>query len=240
MLQASNHALDLWAALDGTLAADLMPTQSAHRLAHASLGADDAADEPNFYHVGHVTSLLGRLWLGRATANLRDLFHGAKLTKRLERRLHQVMRIRRAQPLGQDVTNSRQLDDRAHSTRRDNSGPFRRRLKDHLAGAEMSQHFMRDGAFAQRYLNQAFLGAFDALTNRLGHFVGLAEPESDHPVMFARHHQRRKAETASALNHLGNAVDVDDFFFYFETLRVNPIATATAIVALRHEYCLSR
>ena len=91
------------------------------------------------------------------------------------------------------------------------------------AGAEMPDDFMRNGAVVQRHADQAFLGAIDALANRLGHFVGLAQAEADQPVMIAGDHQRAEAEAASALHDLRDAVDMDDLLFDFETLRIDSL-----------------
>src|SRR5215467_10493804 len=133
------------------------------------------------------------------------------------------MGIRGAQPLGQDIADTGQFHDRAYPARRDNSGSFRCRAQDDLACAETPDHFVRDGSLAQRYPNQALFRALDTLANRFGDLVGLAETEPDQAVLVARDHQRAEAEAASALHDLGDAIDVDDLFLNFETLRINSI-----------------
>src|SRR5262249_36396241 len=84
-------------------------------------------------------------------------------------------------------------------------------------------HLVRNGSLAQRHTNQTLLGTLDALADRLGDFVGLAEAKPDQAVLVARDHQRAEAEAAPALHDLGDAIDVDDLFLNFETLRINSI-----------------
>src|SRR6266478_8069474 len=156
-------------------------------------------------------------------AQAMDLFGAAQLGERLERRLHQVVRIAGAKPLGQDIADSRQLDHRANSTSRDYSGAFSGRAQHHTAGAKSSDYFMRYRPVLNRHADQAFLGAIDALANRLRHFVGLAEAEADQSVVIAGDHQRAEAEAPSTLHDFRDAVDMDDLLFDLEALRIDPL-----------------
>jgi hypothetical protein len=58
--------------------------------------------------------------------------------------------------------------------------------------------------------DQRLLGRLDALLDRRGHFLGLADPEADHAVAVADDDQRAEAEVLAALDDLGDAADVDD------------------------------
>jgi hypothetical protein len=68
---------------------------------------------------------------------------------------------------------------------------------------------VRDGGTAQRHPHQVLPRAVDTLANRLGHLTGLAETDSHDTVSVSHDHERAEAEAASALHHLGHAVDVN-------------------------------
>src|ERR1700688_673870 len=156
-------------------------------------------------------------------AQAMHLFGAAQLRERLERRLDQVVRITRPEPLGQDIADSRQLDHRAHAARRDYPGALSRRTQHDPAGAETSDHLMRYGPVLNRHPDQTFLGAIDTLANRLRHFVGLAETEADQSVVISRDDQCAEAEAPSTLHDFRDAVDMDDLLFDLEALRIDPL-----------------
>ena len=133
------------------------------------------------------------------------------------------VRIGRAQALSEDVADARQLDHCAHAARRDNARAFGGGTKYNAAGAEAAHDFVRNRAFMNRHPHQALLRAIDALANRLRNFIGLAQAESDQPVMVAGDYQRAEAEPAPALDDLGNAVDMHDLLFDFEALRIDSL-----------------
>src|SRR5712671_3161586 len=171
----------------------------------------------------------GLTWrlIRNVAAQAMDLFGAAQLGERLERRLDQVVRIAGAKPLGQDIADSRQLDHCANAARRDYSGAFSRRTQHDSAGAETSDHFMRYRPVLNRHADQAFLGAIDALANRLGHFVGLAQAEADQTVVIAGDDQCAEAEAPSTFHDFRDAVDMDDLLFDLEALRIDPLNDGT-------------
>ena len=69
---------------------------------------------------------------------------------------------------------------------------------------------MQRAAFAQRHADQAALGGFGRLADRLRHFARLAVAEADAALLVADDDQRGEAEAPAALHHLGDAVDVDE------------------------------
>src|SRR5713226_3598095 len=158
-----------------------------------------------------------------AAAQTINILGAAQLGESLERRLDQVVRIRGTEPLGQNIADSRKLHHRAHAARRDYAGAFGRRPQHDSTRAETSDHFMRYRPVLDRHAHQAFLGAIDALANRLGHFVGLAEAEADQSIVIARDHQRAEAESASALHNLRDPVDMDDLLFDLKALRIDSL-----------------
>ncbi len=69
---------------------------------------------------------------------------------------------------------------------------------------------MQRAAFAQRHADDAALGGFRRLADRLRHFARLAVAEADAALLIADDDERGEAEAASALHHLRHAVDVDE------------------------------
>ena len=69
---------------------------------------------------------------------------------------------------------------------------------------------MQRAAFAQRNARQVALGGFRRLADRFRHFARLAVAEADAALLVADDDERGKAEAASALHHLGDAVDVNE------------------------------
>ena len=69
---------------------------------------------------------------------------------------------------------------------------------------------MDDGGAGQRDLEQALAGLFGALLDRQRHFFGLAVTQADPARAVADHHECGEREAATALDHLGHTVDVDD------------------------------
>ena len=69
---------------------------------------------------------------------------------------------------------------------------------------------VRDRGALDRHLDQVLLGDLDALADRHRHFLRLAGAVADAALAVADHHQRGEGEVLAALDHLGDAVDVDD------------------------------
>src|SRR5277367_3049922 len=230
MFQTLDHPFDRGRALELAHAADFAEAEALDGLAHALSGADRAADELDANFIGHRVSPISKIrssrrfrLIRRAAAEPVDILRTAQLGQSFEGRLDEIVGIRRAEAFGQDVANTGQLDHGAHTARRDDAGAFGGRAQHDASRAETSDDFVRNGAVLNRHADQAFLGAIDALANRLGHFVGFAEAESDQAVMIARNHQRAEAEAASALHDLGDAVDVHDLLFDLEALRIDAL-----------------
>ena len=82
---------------------------------------------------------------------------------------------------------------------------------------------MQRAALAQRHAHQIALGLLGRLADRLRHLARLAVAEADAALLVADHDQRREAEPAAALDHLGHAVDVHEL--------VDELAVAIVAVA---------
>ena len=82
------------------------------------------------------------------------------------------------------------------------------RPEQHLRRAEVGRHRVRDRPLHERHEHDVLLRVLDALLDRVGHLVRLAEPRADVAAAVTDHHDRREAEAAAALDDLGDAVDL--------------------------------
>ena len=74
---------------------------------------------------------------------------------------------------------------------------------------------MRNGRVLEGNEHHLGAGEFAAATDRVRHFTGLAETDTDAPFFVADDHERAEIETASALDDLGGTVDEDDLLDQF-------------------------
>ena len=93
-----------------------------------------------------------------------------------------------------------------------------------------TRHVMMQGAaLTQRHTDHRALGTFRRLADRLRHFAGLALAKADPAFLVTDNHQRGKAEPATALHHLGDAVDVNQLVREFVvTVTIVEIGTGHA------------
>jgi len=137
----------------------------------------------------------------RGTAELLEPVHGG---------LDQVVGIARAEALRQDVLHARDLEHRTHATARDHARTGRRRLEQHVAGAEAPGDDVRDRAvLGDRDVEHVLLRGFARLADGVGDFVRLAQADADAAVLVAHCHDRVEREPAAALHHLGDPVDMN-------------------------------
>ena len=108
----------------------------------------------------------------------------------------------------------------------DDAGARGRRAQDDLAGAEAAGtgHDVAYGLRASGYADHVALRGIGGLADGFRHFAGLARTEADAALGIAHHDQRGESKPASALHHLGDAVDVDKLVDEF-------LVTITAIAA---------
>src|SRR5690606_14481240 len=97
-----------------------------------------------------------------------------ELLQGLNRRVHDVDRVRRAERLRQHVVDAGALEHGAHGTTRDDTGTGGGRTQqDHACGG-LTLHGVRDGAADARNAEEVALGLFDALRDRERDLTGLA------------------------------------------------------------------
>src|SRR5262249_27700237 len=108
------------------------------------------------------------------------------------------------------VLHARDLEHRAHAGAGDDAGAGRRRLEQHLAGAEATRDHVRDrAALRHRNREHVLLRGLARLADRVRDFVRLAGAAADAPVLVAERPDRVEREPPPALAPLRAAVDLD-------------------------------
>src|SRR5699024_7409702 len=144
------------------------------------------------------------------------------------RGMHNVERIVTAERLGEHVVHTRALEDRTHRSTRDHTRTRARGTQQHHARSGLTLHTVRDTARNARHTEEVLLRFLDALRDRGGHLLGLAVANADLSVTVTDDDQGREAETPTALNNLGHAVDCYDTLEMRGLLLGRP-ATATVL-----------
>jgi hypothetical protein len=89
------------------------------------------------------------------------------------------------------------------------------------AGGVLDPHFVGDRGPDHRDPDQVLLGVLDALADRLGDLAGLAQADPDVAGAVADDDDRAEAEAPAALDHLRDAVDLDDTLLERELVGVD-------------------
>src|SRR6266516_3942483 len=132
-----------------------------------------------------------------------------QVLQRIDGRAHHVVRVGRAQALGENIAHARALEYGAHRAARDHAGPRRGGLQEHPARAMVPHDLVRDGAARERHFHHAPARGFHGFAHRLTHFVGFAGRDADPPLPIADRDQRVEPEPPATLDDLGDAVDRD-------------------------------
>ena len=77
--------------------------------------------------------------------------------------------------------------------------------------------------------------AFGRLADGLGNLAGLAVAKADPALLVADDDERGEAESAAALHHLGDAIDMDQTIHEF-AVAILAIAAPAAFPVTRHEF----
>jgi hypothetical protein len=130
--------------------------------------------------------------------------------------VHQVVRVARAETLGEHVLDAGRLEHRADASPGDHAGSGRGRAQEHFARAEGADDLVRHrSAASERHLEHALLGGFSRLANRVGDFVGLAEADAHATLLVSHRDDCVEREPPTALHDLGAAIHADHAFDEF-------------------------
>src|SRR6185436_2402557 len=148
----------------------------------------------------------------RLAALRRDLGCGAHALQSVDRGANHVIGIRRTEALGQDVGHAHDFENRPHGSAGDDPGSFRCRLHEHLRRAVMADNGVLERAVFETDLDHLAARLVHGFLHGHRHFPGLALAHADTTIAVAHHGQGRKTKYATALHHLGDAVDRHHLF----------------------------
>src|SRR5439155_2564035 len=134
------------------------------------------------------------------------------------RGLDEVDRVLGADALGEHVADPGQLEDGAHGAARDHAGAGAGRTQDDVARAEPADDAVRDRLPVFGHAYEALAGVLDRLLDRQGDLPGLPVADADDGVLVADGDEGGEREAATALDHLGDAVDLDHPLLEVEAL----------------------
>ena len=103
-----------------------------------------------------------------------------------------------------------QLEHGAHAATGDHAGTWRCWLHEDAAGAEDAGRLVRNRCAITRHAEEVLLRLLNALLDCHRDLVGLAVADANDVLLIAYDDERREREAASALDDLGDAVDLND------------------------------
>jgi hypothetical protein len=106
-----------------------------------------------------------------------------------------------------------QFDNGANGATSDNPSPVDGRFEQHMLAAEKAMHFMWDRAALEGNVNKVLLGLFDGLGDGNWDLGGFPFADPDPTMAITDNDQRTEVEPLTALHHLRDAIDEDDFVF---------------------------
>src|SRR6267143_533966 len=156
----------------------------------------------------------------------RDAARGRQSFQAIDRRAYHVVRIGRAQALGQDVANAGAFQHRAHRPTRDHAGSRGRRLEQDPARAVLADDLVRNRAAGQRNFGHVAARRLDGLSHRFADLVRLAGRDPDLSFPVADCDQSVEAEAPAALHDFRHAIDRDDVLDHAVALTPPALAVA--------------
>src|SRR5207253_3844935 len=120
-------------------------------------------------------------------------------TERVDGRLQHVVRIVRAERLGEDVLDADSLEHGPYGAARDDTRPRHRGLQEHAPAPEVPGGLDGNRRLAQGNEDQILLRVLDRLADGLRHLVSLAETDPDVATPVAHDPPPRYREAPAAL-----------------------------------------
>src|SRR5687767_5451181 len=139
-----------------------------------------------------------------------NLFDRRELLQPIDGGAYHVVRIRRAQALGENVLDTRALEHRAHRATGDDASARSRRLHEYPARAMLSHDLVRNRSAGQRQADAMTPRRVDRLANGFRCLIRLAGSDADLALPVANGHQSVEGEPPPTLYDFGDAIDGDD------------------------------
>ena len=132
--------------------------------------------------------------------------------------LYEVVRVRRALRLSQNVSDTNTLKYSTHSTTGYHSSTVRSRLHEHLSTAEAYLNLMRDSTLQHGNTYEVLLCSFYTLGNSSSYLTGLTKAPTDNTVLITYYNDCSECESASTFCYLGNTVDSNESIFQLDVV----------------------
>src|SRR5438067_3689126 len=146
----------------------------------------------------------------------------AKLDESVEGGLDDIVRVRRAEALGEHVLHAGGGHNGANRLSGDHAGTFGGGLEHHLAGAVVAEDLLGNRALGEVDLVQVLLGGLDPLANGLGDFLRLAGAVADYAFAgVTDDDESGERHVFAALDHFGDAVNRNDLVLEVEAVRID-------------------
>src|SRR5579883_2007623 len=114
-----------------------------------------------------------------------------------------------------------QFANRPHPAAGDNTRSRCSRAKHDTGSLKHADNLMIKSQTLERHEDKVFLGVLNRLTDGIGDLACLSGSDSHMAVTIPHHNKDGKAKTATALDHLSHAVEMDHFFFQIKLGCVN-------------------
>src|SRR5882757_8182663 len=146
----------------------------------------------------------------------------AKLDESVEGGLDDVVRVRRAEALGEHVLHAGGGHDGANRLAGDDAGTFGGGLEHDLACAKVAENLVRNRALGEVALVQVLLGGLDPLADGLGNFFRLAGAVADYAFAGVTDDDEcGEGHVLAALDDFGDTVDRNDLVLEVEAVRID-------------------
>jgi len=141
-----------------------------------------------------------------------DLLRTPESPQTVHGRLDQIMRIMRADTLGQYIMHPGGFKYGADRTTSYNSGSFYSRLQHYIACPEFPKNLMRDAHVGYGNTFHVLARLLNTLPDCLRNLIGFAKTATDLSFSISDNYNGAKAETTSTLDHFRSSIDMNDLF----------------------------
>src|SRR6266516_2501222 len=162
---------------------------------------------------------------------LRDSPRRGESLEAVHRGPHHVVRVRRAEALGQNVPDAGAFEHRADRTTRDHARSRRGRLEQDPPRTVLADDLVRDRPARERYRVHAAPRGFVGFAHRFADLVRLPGRDADLTFPIPHCNQRIEGKTATALHDLRDTIDRDDVLHHPVAFAPAAITAVTALAA---------